>query len=360
MSLRTPTSRIEACAIHRPVSRSLRAPLVLLLAALANGGARAEEARPPGISLHLPLACEPGRTCFVQHYVDRDPGPGARDYACGSRTYDKHNGTDFRVRTGAEAGGEVGRVLAVAAGRVLRTRSDMADGRVRGGDAAEIKGAECGNGLVIAHADGWESQYCHMARGSLVVRPGDTVAAGQPLGQVGLSGMTEFPHLHLTLRHGGQVVDPFAPGSPPDSCDPAAPGRGGTLWEPKAAGALGYQAGSVLNAGFADAPVSMESLEAGAPRVPGAESGALVAYVRAIGLETGDVQSLVLTDPTGTVVAQSVQPALERPRAQSLLFVGRKRPAEGWSAGAYAARFRVERAGRVALEKTFSLAPRAP
>lgn len=354
------TSRTPTRTIRRAQGRILRAPFALLLAALAVGTARAEEARAPAISLHLPLACEPGRTCFVQHYVDRDAGPGARDYACGSRTYDGHNGTDFRVRTGAEARGRAGLVLAVAPGRVLRVRADMADGRVRGADAAEIKGAECGNGLVVAHADGWESQYCHMARNSLVVRPGDTVAAGQPLGQVGLSGMTEFPHLHLTLRHGGQVVDPFAPGSPPDSCDPAAPGRGGTLWEPKAAALLGYQAGSVLNAGFADGPVSMEGVETDTLRVPGADSGALVAYVRAIGLETGDVQSLVLTDPAGAVVARSVQPALERPRAQSLLFVGRKRPAEGWPPGAYTARFQVERAGRVALEKTFGLAPRAP
>ncbi|AWN38243.1 M23 family metallopeptidase [Methylobacterium radiodurans] len=337
----------------RQARRKPRAPRTLLAAALAAPPALAD-----GIRLHLPLACEPRRTCFVQHYVDRDPGPGARDYACGSRTYDKHDGTDFRVRTGAEARGEAGRVLAVAPGRVLRVRSDMADGRVRGADAAEIKGVECGNGLVVAHADGWESQYCHMARDSLVVRPGDPVAAGQTLGQVGLSGMTEFPHLHLTLRQNGQVVDPFAPEGAPDTCDPAAPGRGGTLWEPKTAAALGYQSGSVLNAGFADAAVSMEDVEAATLRMPGADSGALVAYVRAIGLETGDVQSLVLTDPGGAVVAQSVQPALERPRAQSLLFVGRKRPVEGWAAGTFTARFWVERGGRVALEKTFGLAPR--
>lgn len=353
------TSFIARRTTARLAGRRLRAPLALVLAALAAPPARAQET-PTGIRLHLPLACEPGRTCFVQHYVDRDAGPGARDYACGSRTYDKHNGTDFRVSTGAEARGKAGLVLAVAPGRVLRVRADMADGRVRGADAAEVKGAECGNGLVVAHADGWESQYCHMARESLVVRPGDTVAAGQALGQVGLSGMTEFPHLHLTLRHNGQVVDPFAPGAAPDSCNPAAPGRGGTLWEPKTAAALSYQAGSVINAGFADAPVSMESVEAGTLRVPGADSGALVAYVRAIGLETGDVQSFVLTDPSGAVAAQSVQPALERPRAQSLLFVGRKRPAEGWPAGAYTARFRVERGGRVALEKTVTLAPRGP
>ena len=49
--------------------------------------------------LALPLACTAGKTCAVQHYVDRDPGPGVVDYRCGRRTYDKHNGIDIRLMT---------------------------------------------------------------------------------------------------------------------------------------------------------------------------------------------------------------------------------------------------------------------
>ncbi|MDG2570956.1 hypothetical protein P7L87_25725, partial [Vibrio parahaemolyticus] len=43
------------------------------------------------ISLRLPVACEIGRTCFIQHYVDRDPSPAASDYQCGTLTYDAHD-----------------------------------------------------------------------------------------------------------------------------------------------------------------------------------------------------------------------------------------------------------------------------
>ena len=42
-------------------------------------------------SLSLPLACDIGTACIVQNYVDRDAGPGARDYRCGFLAYDGHN-----------------------------------------------------------------------------------------------------------------------------------------------------------------------------------------------------------------------------------------------------------------------------
>jgi murein DD-endopeptidase MepM/ murein hydrolase activator NlpD len=74
-----------------------------------------------------------------------------------------------------------------------------------------VQGTECGNAVVIGHEGGLETQYCHMARGSVAVRPGDTVKAGQRIGRIGLSGLTEYPHLHFTVRLNGKVVDPFAP-----------------------------------------------------------------------------------------------------------------------------------------------------
>jgi hypothetical protein len=49
------------------------------------------------IQLSMPIACEPGRTCYIQNYTDVDPSGAARDYKCGTLTYDRHNGTDFRL-----------------------------------------------------------------------------------------------------------------------------------------------------------------------------------------------------------------------------------------------------------------------
>jgi D-3-phosphoglycerate dehydrogenase len=75
----------------------------------------------------------------------------------------------------------------------------MPDTGLRG----EIAGRECGNGVVIAHEDGWETQYCHMRRGSVAVQPGERVARGQTLGLVGcgrIGGATATKARALGMR----------------------------------------------------------------------------------------------------------------------------------------------------------------
>src|ERR1700754_3447074 len=71
---------------------TILAPIVLFASAVTV--AKSEEA----ISLALPIRCQPGVTCFFQNYVDNDPTDKARDYRCGGRSYDRHDGTDIRIR----------------------------------------------------------------------------------------------------------------------------------------------------------------------------------------------------------------------------------------------------------------------
>jgi hypothetical protein len=299
------------------------------------------------LELNLPVACELGRTCFIQNYVDTDPSSAASDYRCGTLTYDDHNGTDFRLPS-MEAQRRGVDVLAAADGRVLRVRNDVADVSIRGNDRKSVSGRECGNGVVIAHADGWETQYCHMQRGSVQVRPGQEVTSGQTLGRVGLSGLTEYPHLHLTVRHGGKTVDPFAYGATAGAC------RGGEmLWAASLRERLAYQERTILNAGFAADKLTMAAIENGdAGRTPPtADSPALVAFVRTIGLKAGDVQSLHLRSPSGQELAKNRLAPLDRNKAQNFLFVGKRRPPAGWDRGTYQATYQVEQNGRVVLQK---------
>jgi hypothetical protein len=282
--------------------------------------------------------------------VDRDPGPGTRDYRCGLQTYDKHNGVDIRLPDMAAQQRGVA-VLAAAAGRVARLRDGVPDISIRAPGAPSVANQECGNGVVLDHGNGWETQYCHMARGSISVKVGDAVTAGTPLGRVGLSGNTEFPHLHMTVRHAGQVVDPFAP----DMAQQQACGAQAGLWNAQARASMSYHPGLVLNAGFTDAQITMDQVEAGGLRPVTADAPLLVFYVRAISLLPGDSVELDLKGPDGASLARTRAPPLQRWRAQDLTYVGKRKPPGGWPRGLYMADYRIWRAGKVAANRRVEL-----
>ncbi|MFF8833835.1 M23 family metallopeptidase [Streptomyces sp. NPDC015130] len=59
-----------------------------------------------------------------------------------------------------------------------------------------------GNHLVLDLGDGTYAMYAHLRRGSLAVRPGDRVVAGQEVARCGNSGNSTEPHVHFQLMDG--------------------------------------------------------------------------------------------------------------------------------------------------------------
>ena len=300
------------------------------MASLGPGLAKAE---PP--VLLLPLDCEPGATCFVQNYVDRDLGPGFTDLACGGLSYDGHGGTDFALPDLAAMRKGVD-VLAAAPGVVMGTRDGMPDVSFRDAEAPDLEARECGNGVSIDHGGGWSTQYCHLAQGSLTVRPGERVEGGQRLGRIGLSGQTEFPHLHLTLRHDDAIVDPFdADGGP---CgDEASP-----LW----ADDMPYVPSAVVGAGLSDRVPEWGEVTAGDLSAhPGGRDAPLVLWAHAFGGRPGDRMTLRIEGPAGMAVDAS-RP-VEEPQAAYFFADGAYAPEGGWPAGDYVGRIAIRRDGEV-------------
>ncbi len=294
-----------------------------LIALVAPGAAGAFIISPP-------IDCKLGETCHIQNYVDRDPGPGAADFTCGPLTYDGHKGTDFALPSLSAMRADVD-VLAAAPGTIRGLRDGMADIAADDPAAPALDGRDCGNGVVIDHGDGWETQYCHMMRGSIAVTMGQRVAKGTVLGQVGLSGRTEFPHAHLSVRHDGAVVDPFAPTAGPVSCD----GRTGEppLWEDP----LPYTPGGLISVGIATGLPQYERLKDGLStpaRVP-ANAPALVVWGYAFGGQSGDSVIITLDGPGGRILRQSA--ALDRDQAQFFRAAGKRccGGPERWPAGTY-------------------------
>jgi hypothetical protein len=296
----------------------------------------------------LPLACTFGKDCFVQNYVDTDMSKAAKDFSCGALTYDGHKGTDIRLKNYVAM--DVGvDVLAAASGTVLRTRDSMPDINVREIGAEAIKNREAGNSVIIDHGDGWVTQYAHMKRGSIAVKPGQMVKAGDRLGQVGLSGNTEFPHLHFEVRHDDRPVDPFTDETMEAGCGV----KDHPLWKPD----LPYIPTGLLGNGFALEKPDSEMARHGAYATAALtlESPALVFWVDVFGLQAGDHLKLTLTAPDGGVMAQSDTP-IGQSKAQFFAFAGKKHPDGGWKSGFYVGRIEVVRGDQIVVQQTNQIA----
>ena len=293
----------------------------------------------------MPLDCTLGDSCYIQQFVDHDPGPGARDFTCASLTYDGHKGTDFAVPSMAAMQAGVA-VLSLAPGRVTATRDGMTDRLYRPEHDAEMAGRDCGNGIMIDHGDGWTAQYCHMARGSVQVQKGDVVDRGAPLGRVGLSGRTQFPHLQVTIRRNGKVVDPF---DPDGRITCGAPSQD-TLW----ADPIAYVPGGLISLGFSSRVPAFDAIKSGtANEAMTPQTGALVLWGYAFGGRTGDVMSLTLTGPLGEIISNDA--VLEKNQAQFFRAAGRKLRAERWPPGTYTGTVALTRGGTALGSRTITL-----
>ena len=307
------------------------------------------------ITLEFPLDCG-GISCTVQKYYDVDPGPGRLDYACGRLTNDGDTGTDIRVpdlpamRRGVP-------VLAVAPGVVRATRDGMDDISVRALGREALAGRDAGNSVAIDHGDGWETQYSHMRKGSIAVRPGEQVAAGQRLGLIGLSGNSEFPHLNFVVRYQGKTLDPFVGVSAFRTCGDARQ----PLWSAAALAALAYRPTGPLSAGFATARPDAGQARDGAYGATelSTDVPALVFWADVYGVEAGDRQRFRIVAPDGRVVHDN-ETSIAASNLLWFAFSGLKRPPAGWQPGSYQGTYELNRGGETLLSMTRSVALTSP
>jgi murein DD-endopeptidase len=99
-------------------------------------------------------------------------------------------------------------VLAVANGTVADTRDGLPD-RLIGPSMQRLSLHEhSGNHIVLDIGDGRFAVYEHLQPGSLTVKTGDSVVAGQVIGRVGNSGSSPFgPHLHFHVADANGILN---------------------------------------------------------------------------------------------------------------------------------------------------------
>ena len=143
-----------------------------------------------------------------------------------------------------------------------------------------------------------------MRQGSVQVHKGDQVYRQQPLGSIGLSGKTEFPHLHFGVRYLDEVVDPFLGVGAEEGCGV----NGEPLWEPNLLADLSYRASGILSSGFTDQVPTKNEVVSGQHRHKrlGRNAPNLVFWVMVFGVHTGDEEELQIITPDGRVLVRVV------------------------------------------------------
>lgn len=119
----------------------------------------------------------PGRYVVLQ-------GPrGSYSHSVGSSS---ENAVDWDVPEGTI-------VCAARDGVVVGVRDDSTIG------GADPKFRPLGNYVIIKHADGTFADYHHLQTGGAMVKLGDEVRTGQPIGLSGHTGYATKPHLHFMV-----------------------------------------------------------------------------------------------------------------------------------------------------------------
>lgn len=110
-------------------------------------------------------------------------GFGKRRNPFGKKKSEHHNGLDLSAKAGTP-------IYAMLPGEVAHIGYDP----------------RSGNYIKLRHGN-FTVSYCHLIR-----KPnlpfGSKVFPGQPVAQVGSTGRSTGPHLHITLKRNGRVIDP--------------------------------------------------------------------------------------------------------------------------------------------------------
>ena len=148
----------------------------------------------PGQWLVVPGGSKP----FVPRAVTAYSGPVPTDATSGTGIFGWPASGEitqgyFGYHPGVDIGGWTGApVLAADSGYVV---------------AAGWDNTGYGLSVVIDHSNGFQTLYAHME--DYYVSPGQNVAKGQQIGEIGTSGNSTGPHLHFEIRHGTVQRNPY-------------------------------------------------------------------------------------------------------------------------------------------------------
>ena len=176
----TATAQFNTVSHHKAlysvmtVSDSVTAGKEIEKAAPADNSADTASVRKQWIDSYMSVSYPLRKIEITSGYGERrDPFTGRES---------RHDGLDLRAAQGEEA-------YAMMSGLVVKVGS----------------GKRSGNYVSMRHGD-FTVSYCHLSK--TLVKKGQLVSAGEPVGLTGSTGRSTGPHLHLTVRMGRRHINP--------------------------------------------------------------------------------------------------------------------------------------------------------
>lgn len=277
----------------------------------------------------FPVKCTINKDCWILNYVDNDSTSNWHDYKSGRQTYEGHTGTDIAIKNINKMQQGVD-VIAAQSGFVIATRDGVPDKNALSQDLSQLQSIGCGNRVAIKHNGGWITDYCHMKNGSINVKKGDFVTVGQKLGQIGLSGLTEFPHLHISFQQGNQFFDPFT------GLERYTKGPKNPLWNPATLQELIYKPLVIYNVGISDEIPTLLNIRNGKYKNNqiSSNSNMILVWIDAMHVEAGDVIAVNIKSPDGSCFVNK-NVIIDKSNAKKLMYLGKRKPENGFAKGTY-------------------------
>jgi hypothetical protein len=179
------------------------------------------------------------------------------------------------------------------------------------------------------------------------------VKRGDALGKVGLSGMTEFPHVHFAVRHQGKKTDPFTGtvlGTVADGASCQTGTVSGTLWQPTALAQQPYpDSAIIIRSGITSGKPDWAAVEPSSS-LP-ADAAALVVWFESYAMPEGSTVTIRLLDPDGREVRRSTLPPTSR-KMLFRAFAGKLRGKTLWQTGEWTGKIAVTHADGKVVEQS--------
>lgn len=144
-----------------------------------------------------PCAVPLNSGAWTQPTIDADGvigSPFGQRYHPILKIWRMHNGVDIGNVRGTP-------IWAVSDGVVTAANDGCAEGEGSCNGGA-------GNFIAIDHGSNTTTKYLHLHPGTITVRVGDRVTAGQQIAAMGSTGLSTAPHLHFGVQVAGAYIDP--------------------------------------------------------------------------------------------------------------------------------------------------------